>query len=193
MSVGVVACGAIATHIAAIASRNEIEVEIYPLPSLLHNQPKLIAGQVSDALDRITSLHNKVVVAYADCGTFGALDEVLKGRDIHRLTGSLCYDIFASDIASMTDEEAGTYFFTDFLVKTFERSVIVELGLDIRPELLPDYFQHYKRVIWLAQEPTPELTAAAEECATRIGLPLEIRVTGETGLEAAFLELLSAS
>ena len=194
MSTGVIACGAIASHLGSIAERRELDIEIYPLPSLLHNQPKLIAGQVTDLLDSLTGKHEDFIVAYADCGTFGALDAALAPRGVKRLTGSLCYDIYAgeSTISEISHEEAGTYFFTDFLVTTFERSVIVELGLDTHPELLPDYFQHYKRVIWLAQTPTPELRLAAEAAAARLGLPLEVRVTGEAGLEARFIELLNA-
>ena len=194
MSTGVIACGAIASHLGSIAERNNLDVVIYPLPSLLHNQPKLIAGQVTQLLDSLSGKHEEFIVAYADCGTFGALDAALAPRGVKRLTGSLCYDIFAGEsvISQISEEEAGTYFFTDFLVKSFERSVIVELGLDKRPELLADYFQHYKRVIWLAQEPSPELRAAAEGAADRLGLPLEVRVTGEVGLESRFLELLNA-
>ena len=48
-------------------------------------------------------------------------------------------------------EEAGTYLLTDFLAASFQRSVIVELGLDRRPELRDDYFRHYTRVVWLTQ------------------------------------------
>ena len=194
MSTGVIACGAIASHLGAIAERNQLDVEIYPLPSLLHNQPKLIAGQVTELLDSLSGKHADLIVAYADCGTFGALDAALEPRGVKRLTGSLCYDIYAGEnvISEITSEEAGTYFFTDFLVKTFERSVIVELGLDTHPELLADYFQNYKRVVWLAQEPTAELRQAADAAAQRLGLPLEVRVTGEAGLEERFVELLNA-
>ena len=32
-----------------------------------------------------------------------------------------------------------------------------ELGLDRYPELRDDYFRHYTRVVWLAQEPDAEL------------------------------------
>jgi hypothetical protein len=95
------------------------------------------------------------------------------------------------EIEKIMDKDAGTYFLTDFLVKSFNRSVIVELGLDKHPELRDDYFQHYSRMIWLAQNPTPELEALAREAAAKISLPLEIRVVGESVLEKQILELLS--
>ena len=37
--------------------------------------------------------------------------------------------------------------------------------------------------MWLAQEPTAGLEAAAEAAALKLGLPLEVRETGDAGLE----------
>ena len=51
------------------------------------------------------------------------------------------------------DEQPGTYLLTDFLVRSFARTVLQELGLDRWPELRDTYFGHYTRVVWLAQEP----------------------------------------
>ncbi|HTR33660.1 MAG TPA: hypothetical protein VMH47_07275, partial [Gaiellaceae bacterium] len=64
------------------------------------------------------------------------------------------------------------------------------LGLDTHPELRDDYFGNYERVVWLAQEETAELKEQAERAAARLGLPLEIRSTGDTGLERALESLL---
>lgn len=88
-------------------------------------------------------------------------------------------------------ENAGTYFLTDYLVKSFNRSVIVELGLDRRPELRDDYFKNYSKVIWLAQSPTPDLEIAANAAADLLGLPLEIRSVGEIGLTREILALVT--
>jgi hypothetical protein len=88
-------------------------------------------------------------------------------------------------------EDAGTYFLTDFLVKSFHRSVIVELGLDKFPHLRDDYFRNYSRVVWLAQRPTVELEQAATNAAKEIGLPLEKQIVGYKGLRKQLEVLIS--
>lgn len=192
MSIGIVACGALATHIADIVTENAIDAVIYPLPPLLHNRPEKIAGEVDALLTEIKDKHTNCAVAYADCGTYGALDSVIKAHGVKRLGGNHCYDIFAgtSKIEEMMESDAGTYFLTDFLVKSFHRSVIVELGLDKRPELRDDYFKNYSRVIWLAQQPTDELKVLAHQGAQEIGLPLEIENVGYGQLSSQVLALL---
>jgi hypothetical protein len=116
---------------------------------------------------------------------------VIERHNVRRLGGDHCYDIFAGreQIQEIMAENAGSYFLTDFLVKSFHRSVIVELGLDRYPHLRDDYFKNYTRVIWLAQTPTPELKDAAIAAAQEIGLPLETRLVGYEGLRKQ-LEIL---
>jgi hypothetical protein len=81
--------------------------------------------------------------------------------------------------------------FTDFLVRSFARTVLRELGLDRHPELRDAYFGSYTRVVWLAQEPDEELHGLAEEAAAAIGLPLTVVDTGHAGLESALEDLVS--
>jgi hypothetical protein len=181
----IVACGALAVHIQAIARRRAWDVEVRPLPALLHNRPERIAPAVEDALRG----GDVDAVAYADCGTYGALDEVLGA--IPRLAGDHCYDALARDgVRAALEEEPGTYFLTDFLARTFEHTVVRELGLDRHPELRDAYFGHYTRVLWLAQHPTPATRAAAERAAARLGLPLEVREVGDAALEAQLEDVI---
>jgi hypothetical protein len=130
-----------------------------------------------------------VVVAYADCGTYGALD----GVGLPRLAGEHCYDVFArEDVRAALEEEPGTYVLTDFLARTFEHTVLRELGLDRHPELREAYFGNYTRVLWLAQRPTPATRAAALRAAAAIGLPLVEREVGDARLERALEALIAA-
>jgi hypothetical protein len=192
--VAVVACGAIARHVADVAGRRSWPVDVHPLPPLLHNRPERIAAEVERTVARLRGRYARVAVGYADCGTYGALDEVCARLEVPRLPGAHCYDVFAGveRLAALLAAEPGTYVLTDYLVTSFHRSVVVELGLDRYPELRDTYFGHYRRVVWLAQHPTERLRAAAEQAAEQMGLPLETVVVGDALLEVALADLLGS-
>src|SRR5688500_9558636 len=193
MTVGVIACGALAVHVRQVARRRGWDVDVHPVPALLHNRPEQIAGTVQREVARLDGRYERVAVAYADCGTYGALDAVLARSAIPRLAGEHCYDVFArADVRAALEEEPGTYVLTDFLARTFSHTVLRELGLDRHPELRDAYFGNYTRVLWLAQHPTPATRAAAERAADAIGLPLEERAVGDAGLERGLEALLAA-
>jgi Protein of unknown function (DUF1638) len=192
MSTAVIACGALAADVRRIARRRGWDISVHPVPALLHNRPERIAPAVVASVASLSRSYERVAVAYADCGTYGALDAALSGSGVLRLPGAHCYDLFArEEVLEALEEEPGTYFLTDFLARTFEHTVVKELGLDRHPELRDDYFGHYKRVLWLAQRPTLGTRLAAERAAAALNLPLERRDVGDAGLECALENLLS--
>jgi hypothetical protein len=179
----VVACGALALDVRRIALRRGWEIDVVPVPALLHNRPELIPGAVAQA----AAGHEVIAVAYGDCGTRGALNDL----GLPRLAGDTCYDILARDeVRAAVETEPGTYFLTDFLARTFEHTVVRELGLDRWPELRDEYFRHYTRVVWLAQRPTAATRACAQRAAEILGLPLTEIAVGNAGLERALEQLL---
>jgi Protein of unknown function (DUF1638) len=191
-TVEIVACGALAAHIREIAARRGWPIVVRPLPAALHNRPEKIRDEVERTVATAYNRGSTVVLGYADCGTYGALDDLARRAGSKRLPGLHCYDLYAGPaaIAGIFDTEPGTYLLTDYLVRTFDRTVIASLGLDRYPELWPDYFGHYRRLVWLAQHPTPELEAGADRIAGLFGLPLTRLDTATTRLEAALAELL---
>jgi Protein of unknown function (DUF1638) len=193
MSAAVIACGALAAEVRAIARRRGWELDLHPIPALLHNRPDQIAPALGHKLRALRDRYEVLGVAYGDCGSYGAIDEVLMASGVRRLDGDHCYDVFArEEVAAALGQEPGTYFLTDFLARTFEHTVVRELGLDRHPELCEDYFRNYTRVLWLAQRPTSATRSAAQRAADRIGLPLQVREVGSAALERQLEQLLES-
>jgi hypothetical protein len=88
----------------------------------------------------------------------------------------------------LLEEEPGTFFLTDFLVRGFRGTIWHGLGLDRYPELLEEYFRNYRRLIYLAQTNDPELIARAAAIAEQFRLPLDVRVTGFGLLEQQLVQ-----
>src|SRR5579863_4761026 len=190
--VEVVACGALAGHVRDIAARRGWPVAVRSLPAVLHNRPQKISIEAERAVVSAQRAGRTVALAYADCGSYGSLDELCARYGVRRLPGLHCYDVFGGPdrIAAMFEAEPGTYVLTDFLLRGFDRLVLAELGLDRYPQLWPDYFGHYRRLVWLAQEPAPALEAEAGRIASRFGLPLTVIDTGTGRLERELASLL---
>src|SRR6185295_16206738 len=191
----IVACGALAGHVREIVARRGWQAAVTPLPAVLHNRPQTIVTAAERAVVSALASGRTVALAYADCGTYGALDELCARYGVRRLPGLHCYDVFggADRIAATFDAEPGTYVLTDFLLRSFDRSVLAGLGLDRYPELWDDYFGHYTRLVWLAQEPSAALAAEADRVAGQFGLPLTRVDVGVSRLEQALAGLVGAA
>ena len=72
----VIACGALGGPIREIAARRGWDLEVHALPPLLHNRPRAIAPSAEALARRLQAEGRRVVLAYADCGSYGALDEL---------------------------------------------------------------------------------------------------------------------
>jgi Protein of unknown function (DUF1638) len=192
-SIAIIACGALGGHLRDIAARRGWDVQIHTLPSMLHNSPREIAPAAERLALELGRAGLRVALAYADCGTYSELDRLCDRLGLARLPGLHCYDVLAGPdrIRAALEAEPGTYLLTDFLIRSFRYSVLVPLGLDRHPELWPDYFGHYRRVVWLAQSPEPGLAGQADAVAAMFGLPLTVLQVGTGGLERE-LELLLA-
>ena len=194
-TVHVIACGAIAREILAITRLNGLDhVDLACLPAIWHAHPEKIAPGVRESIQKARSAGaKKIFVAYADCGTGGALDRVLEEEGgVERLTGPHCYSFFAGneDFAARWDDDLTAFFLTDFLARQFEAFVIEPLGLDRHPELKDMYFSHYTKLIYLSQLEDEALQEKAKAAAAYLGVEYEYRFTGYGDLAS---ELLAAA
>ena len=179
----VIACGAIARELVRIKKLNRWEhIEFQCLPPGLHNTPDKIPDAVRAKIEAQISNYKNIFVAYADCGTGGALDRVLDEYKIERIPGAHCYEFFtgSEQFNTIADAEPASFYLTDFLTRHFERLVIKGLGMDRLPQLKSVYFSNYKRVVYLAQSESEELQTMARSHADYLGLDYEYVHCGDT-------------
>jgi hypothetical protein len=193
MKTALVACGALAREVIALKEKHGWEADILAVPALLHNQPDRIPSAVLKRIRQARRSYDRVIVVYGDCGTGGLLDALLAQEGVERVSGPHCYEMYANGrFDNLMAQAMGTFFLTDYLVRSFDHLVIEGLGLDRHPELRNDYFANYTRVVYLAQRHDVELRQKAEAAARAIGLPLEILPVGYGALEARLVERMNA-
>jgi len=188
MNTLLIACGALAREVMAVLKLNRLDYDLACLPAELHNTPARIPAAVRERIRTARDTHDRILVLYGDCGTGGELDRVLTEENVERLSGPHCYAMFRGVEAFLEEADADPtcFYLTDYLARHFDRLVVAGLGLDRHPELLPDYFGAYTKVVYFAQTDDPDLRRRAAEAAARLGLPLEVRETGYGEL-ASFL------
>jgi hypothetical protein len=192
----VIACGALAHEITALRRANAWDrLEVRCLPADLHNRPEKIPDAVRTLIRASRDHFRSIFVAYADCGTGGLLDAVLREEGVERIPGAHCYEFFATSAVfeELAEAEPGSFYLTDFLLRHFERLVIRGLGIDRHPELFSSYFGNYKRLVYLAQAPASGSVEEARAIAARMGLQFELRETGYGTLATSLGRAVEAS
>ena len=189
----IIGCGALAHEINEIIRLNNWKnITLKCLNANLHNRPEKLPAKIKYVIDQHIEDYNKIFIAYADCGTGGLIDLMLKDYDIERLEGSHCYEFYAGmrSFKELSEKEIGTFYLTDFLVKHFDRLVIEGLGISEHPNLKDDYFKNYKNVVYLAQNPSNDLELKARKCADFLNLEFSIHYTGLENFEHQLKEVM---
>lgn len=182
----VIACGALAREINQLKKTNGWEhLELTCIDAALHFYPEKIGAALRAKIKANRDRYDDMYIAYAECGSRGEIDRIVEEEGIERLPGAHCYQFFAGEtaFAQMSEEEPGTFYLTDFLVRHFKRLVVRSLGLDRHPELRDMYFGNYKRLIYLAQTRDEGLVQKAKDAADFLGLKYSLVDTGYGELE----------
>lgn len=182
----VIACGALAREIQHLKTVHHWpHLTVQCLDAALHNTPAKIPGRIAEKLHQAGNRYAKILIAYGDCGTQGAIDRLIQNADhIERLPGPHCFAAFAGLKAFETAiaTRPGTFWLTDFLTRHFETMVVQSLGLDKHPELLSAYFGHYETLCYLSQSADDELLQKARAAAHFLGLTFEHQAVGYNAL-----------
>lgn len=194
----ILACGALAREIVALKLQlglSDDRFVLQCLPAELHNRPREIAPRVDEVLNQRRGEFDRVLVGYGECGTGGALDDVLARHNAVRLPHAHCYEFFAGhdQFAAITEAQIGSFFLTDYLARHFDRLVWQGLGLDRFPHLRDSYFGNYRDLVYLAQSQDPVLQDMARAAAERLGLNYVHHQVGFGDLAAALADLAGIS
>ncbi len=176
-----IACGALAHEILALKRMNGWDhLDLQCLPANLHLWPDRIPSAVEASVTQHRAAYDRLFIVYADCGTGGLLQEKCKELGVEMVEGPHCYSFFEGNaaFAEKAETEFTAFYLTDFLVRQFDAFVWRPMGLDRHPELRDMYFGNYTKLVHQAQIDDPALDAKARDCAARLGLAYERRLTG---------------
>jgi hypothetical protein len=176
-----IACGALAHEILALKKTNGWDhLDLQCLPANLHLWPDRIPAAVETAVTQHRADYEDIFIVYADCGTGGLLQQKCKDLGVDMVEGPHCYSFFEGNavFAEKAETEFTAFYLTDFLVRQFDAFVWRPMGLDRHPELRDMYFGNYTKLVYQAQLDDPALDAKARDCAARLGLAYERRLTG---------------
>jgi hypothetical protein len=184
----VIGCGMIAREVLAIKEQLGLDhLELTCLPAEFHFYPDRIAPAMDKAIvEAKAEGYRNIFIGYADCGTGGLLDKVIERHGVERMAGPHCFAFYQGQEAyrKVADDDMMSFYMTDFLCRQFDAFFMKPLGLDRHPELIPDYFGNYEKLIYLAQTDDPELDKVAQSAAELLGLTYERRATGYGDLTA---------
>ncbi|MEO1306495.1 MAG: DUF1638 domain-containing protein [Pseudomonadota bacterium] len=179
------ACGALARELLDLIRANGwTHLDLQCLPAILHNRPQDIPDRVAEAVEANRAAYDQIFVVYADCGTGGQLARRCQELGVEMVPGPHCYSFLEGNDRFAARDEISAFYLTDFLVRQFDAFVWRPLGLDKYPDLRDMYFGNYTKLVYQAQTDDPALTAMAQDCATRLGLPFERRFVGYGDLPA---------
>lgn len=186
-----IACGALAKETKELIDKHGWDVELKALPALHHMTPLKITRDLDTMLAGIRADYDRIMVVYGHCGATG-IDEVLAKHGVERVSGPHCYEMYAgtAPFDQMMEDQPGTFFLTDWLLRAYEKAVLRGLGLDKHPELAPLYFGNYRKLIYLSQAPTDKLIAKAQAIADSMGWEFEHRPVGYGELETRLVEFM---
>ena len=186
-----IACGALAKETKEIIDKHQWHVDLKALPALHHMTPPKITADLDAMLTRWRSEYEKIIVVYGECGATG-IDRMLARHNVERVSGPHCYDMYlgSTEFNLMMEQQPGTFFLTDWLLRAYEKAVLGGLGLDKHPELAPLYFGNYHRLVYISQNPTEKLMVKAKGIADSMGWEFLHRPTGYGDLETRLVKLM---
>jgi len=185
-----IACGALAREILDLKAANGWDhLDLTCLPANLHLRPERITAAVEAAVLKHRDDYQGIFVVYADCGTGGLLAAKCVELGVEMVAGPHCYSFFEGSATFAARDEMTAFYLTDFLVRQFDAFVWKPMGLDRHPELRDMYFGNYQKLVYQAQTDDPALDEKARDCAARLGLDYERRLTGYGDLTGVLARL----
>jgi len=173
----IIACGALAKEILTIIQLNDLtHISLTCLPAKLHNQPDVIPARLEEKIKQYQQEYDRILVGFADW----RLDAICRKYGVDRIQGAHCYAFFhgQKDFEALAEEELGTFYLTDYLVRQFDALIMEGMGINKYPQMLELMFGNYKRAVYLAQTDDLKLLEMAKDAADKLKLDLKVVKTG---------------